>query len=70
MGIPELGLINVTYPEWKIKKMRQSYYASVSYMISADSLTSLKCMGLSENTIIVFFGDQSFQLEEQAEWDK
>lgn len=72
MGIPELGQINVTYPHWKIKQMRRSYYASVSYMDHEFGrlLDELELLGLAENTIIVFFGDHGYQLGEHAEWVK
>ena len=72
MGIPELGQINVTYPKWKIRQMRRSYYASVSYMDHQVGrlLDELEVLGLSENTIVVFFGDHGYQLGEHAEWMK
>ena len=70
--IPNLGDFNVTLPEWKVSELRRAYYATVSY---ADHeigrvLEELELLGLSENTIVVFWGDHGWQLGEHAEWAK
>ena len=28
LGVPDLGQINVTFPDWKIKQIRRAYYSS------------------------------------------
>jgi len=72
MGVPNLGEINVTYPDYKVKELRRAYYAAVSYMDSSigQILYELANQGLEENTIVVFFGDHGWQLGEHAEWCK
>jgi len=71
-GIPNIGEANVTYPDRKIKELRRAYYASISF---ADQqlgrvLDELDLLGLSEDTVVVFFGDHGLHLGEHAEWDK
>ena len=71
-GIPDLGQINVTLPNDKIKELRRAYYAATSY---ADHqlgivIDELYKQGVAEDTIIVFWGDHGWQLGEHAEWCK
>ena len=28
LGVPDLGQINITFPDWKIKQIRRAYYSS------------------------------------------
>ena len=72
LGIPNLGEINVTLPDWKTKELRHAYYAATSY---ADHelgrvIDELYNQGLEDDTIIVFWGDHGWQLGEHAEWQK
>ena len=65
-GIPDLGQINVTLPNDKIKELRRAYYAATSY---ADHqlgiiIDELYKQGVAEDTIIVFWGDHGWQLGE------
>ena len=64
LGIPGLGNINVTLPDWKIKELRRAYYAATSY---ADHelgrvIDELYEQGVENDTIIVFWGDHGWQL--------
>jgi len=72
LGIPDLGQINVTFPDWKIKQIRRAYYASVSYMDSQMGriLTELEDLELASNTVVAFLGDHGFQLGEHGEYAK
>jgi len=72
LGIPDLGQINVTFPDWKIKQIRRAYYASVSYMDSQMGriLTELDDLELASNTVVAFLGDHGFQLGEHGEYAK
>ena len=72
LGIPNLGDINVTLPDWKTKELRRAYYAATSY---ADHelgkvIDALYEYGVENDTIIVFWGDHGWQLGEHAEWCK
>ena len=72
LGIPNLGDINVTLPDWKTKELRRAYYAATSY---ADHelgrvIDELYKQGVENDTIIVFWGDHGWQLGEHAEWNK
>ena len=72
LGIPDLGEINVTLPEWKTKELRRAYYAAVSYSDHEIGrvLNYLETLGVVDDTIIVFWGDHGWQLGEHAEWNK
>ena len=72
MRNPDLGKMNVTWPDWKVKEIRRAYYAAVSYVDYelGRVLNEIKSLGLEENTIIVFWGDHGWQLGEHAEWAK
>ena len=72
MGIPDLGDINVTYPDYKVKELRRAYYAAVSFVDynMGRILEELTLLGLENDTIVVFLGDHGWQLGEHAEWCK
>ena len=72
LGIPDLGQINVTFPDSKIKQIRRAYYASVSYMDEQMGriLRQLEDLGLADSTVIAFLGDHGFQLGEHAQYCK
>ena len=57
VGIPNLGDINVTIPDWKTKELRRAYYASISFSDHQLGLVldKLKEMDLEEDTIVVFW---------------
>lgn len=60
---------------WNIerqKEMKHGYYASVSYVDDQIGrlLTELKKLGLSENTIVVLWGDHGWKLGEHNGWCK
>ena len=64
VGVPCLGEMNCTYPEWKIKEQRRAYYAATSH---ADNelgrvLDELKNLGLENDTIVTFWTDHGWQL--------
>ena len=72
LGIPDLGEINVTLPDWKTKELRRAYYAATSY---ADYelgrvIDELYDQGVEDDTIIVFWSDHGWQNGEHAEWCK
>ena len=72
MGNPDLGKINVTWPNEKVKEIRRAYYATVSYVDHelGRVLKEVKRLGLENNTIIVFLADHGWQLGEHAQWGK
>ncbi len=57
--------------EWR-RTLRHGYYACVSYLDACVGvvLRALEESGLAENTIVVFFGDQGWQLGEHDFWGK
>lgn len=54
------------------RRIRQAYYACVSYIDSQIGrvLSELDRTGLSENTIVVLWGDHGYHLGEQGLWGK
>ena len=65
-------MFNRSYPDEKVKALRQSYYAAVSFTDSlfGKVLSTLDELGLTEDTIVSFFGDHGYHLGEHAEWCK
>ncbi len=59
-------------PEDYAKTLRRGYYACVSYMDAQVGriLDELESLGLSKNTIVMFWGDNGFHLGEQGTWCK
>ena len=72
MGIPDLGEVNVTYPNNKVKELRRAYYSAISFIddIIGQILNELKTLGLENSTIVSFWGDHGWQLGEHSEWCK
>ena len=72
MGIPDLGLVNVTYPDYKVIELRRAYYSAISYVdyLVGKILDELTNLGLDESTIVSFWGDHGWQLGEHTEWCK
>ena len=58
--------------ETKVKELRHGYYACVSYVdaLVGRLLKKLKQTQLSDNTVIVLWGDHGFHLGEQGLWTK
>lgn len=54
------------------KKLRHAYYASVSYVDAqiGKVLDELERLGLSDNTIVVLWGDHGWHLGDQRVWGK
>ncbi|KAM8952895.1 iduronate 2-sulfatase [Pelodytes ibericus] len=73
----DVQALNISIPFGPIPKqfqllIRQSYYASVSYMDAqiGKLLSALESLELSNNTIIVFLSDHGWSLGEHGEWAK
>jgi iduronate 2-sulfatase len=67
-GIPATG----PFDETLRRNLKHGYYAATSF---ADAqigrvLAALDAAGLSENTLVVLWGDHGFHLGDQAEWGK
>ena len=67
-GIPDVGPVSSE----QARDLKHAYYACVSF---ADAqigrlLTALDELGLSDNTIVVLWGDHGWQLGEHGMWDK
>lgn len=65
---PAKGAISVA----KQKRVRQAYYACVSYIDAQVGrvLGELERLGLDDNTIVVLFGDHGYHLGEHGLWGK
>jgi arylsulfatase A-like enzyme len=67
-GMPREGAI----PPELARTLKHGYYAAVSYMDAqvGKVLDELDRQGLSENTVIVLWGDHGWKLGEHGEWCK
>jgi len=72
LGLPNLGDLNTTFPDYKTVALRRAYYAAISYVDQQIGivLNTLQELGLAENTIVVLWGDHGWQLGEHNEWCK
>ncbi|XP_042336438.1 iduronate 2-sulfatase isoform X2 [Sceloporus undulatus] len=73
----DVAALNISFPYGPIpedfqRQIRQSYFASVSYldMLVGKLLNGLDDAGLSHNTIVVFTADHGWSLGEHGEWAK
>jgi iduronate 2-sulfatase len=59
-------------PDDTARILKQGYYASVSYIDTqvGKLLASLKELGLSDNTIVIIWGDHGWKLGEHNSWGK
>jgi len=59
-------------PEETQKKLRHGYYAATSFVDAqiGKVLTALDELGLSENTIVILWGDHGYHLGEHGTWCK
>ncbi|KAK3099006.1 hypothetical protein FSP39_025192 [Pinctada imbricata] len=67
----EMG-INVTFPNQITLDLRRAYYSAISWTDSlvGKVMDELDNLGLSNNTIVSFWGDHGWQLGEHGEWCK
>ncbi|XP_046579352.1 iduronate 2-sulfatase-like [Haliotis rubra] len=68
----DIGYINFTFPPTLTLQLRQAYYSCISYIDNelGRVIQELDNLGLSNNTIISFWGDHGWQLGEHSEWEK
>ncbi|XP_069842372.1 iduronate 2-sulfatase [Dendropsophus ebraccatus] len=73
----DVQALNISFPYGPIpphfqRLIRQSYYASVSYLDSqvGKLLNAVENLGLANDTIIVFASDHGWSLGEHGEWAK
>jgi len=66
--IPKDGKI----PPEKVRQLRHGYYACVSFVddLVGRLLRELDRLGLTDNTVVVLWGDHGFHLGEQGLWTK
>ena len=66
------GDINTTLPQQVVRNLRRAYYAAVTYIDSlvGKVLQELEDLGLTNSTIVSFWGDHGWQLGEHGEWCK
>ena len=67
-GIPDVGPVS----EQQARDLKHAYYACVSFTDAQVGrlLKSLDSEGLSDDTIVVLWGDHGWQLGEHGMWDK
>jgi iduronate 2-sulfatase len=67
-GVPKVGPM----PDEQARDLIHAYYACVTYVDAQIGrlLAELDKLGLSENTIVVLWGDHGWQLGEHGMWDK
>ncbi|XP_071095240.1 iduronate 2-sulfatase-like [Haliotis cracherodii] len=67
-----VGGVNYTFPKTITLQMRQAYYSCISYIDYelGRVIDELDNLGLTNDTIISFWGDHGWQLGEHAEWQK
>jgi len=63
---------NYALPADTLRRAIQAYYASISFMDAQVGrvLTALDSLGLTENTIVVLWGDHGYLLGEHGQWQK
>ncbi|XP_013922359.1 PREDICTED: iduronate 2-sulfatase [Thamnophis sirtalis] len=73
----DVAALNLSFPYGPIpehfqRKIRQSYFASVSYVdtLVGKLLAALDETGFSHNTVVVFTADHGWSLGEHGEWAK
>ena len=66
------GKINSTLANEVVIDLRRAYYSALTYTdrLIGDVLDELEAQGLSNNTIVSFWGDHGWQLGEHGEWCK
>ena len=66
------GAINTTVPAKIVLNLRRAYYSALSWTDSLVGrvINELDNLGLTNNTIISFWGDHGWQLGEHGEWCK
>ena len=66
------GQENLTLPDAKVRELRRAYYSALSYTdyLVGKVVSTLDKLGLTDSTIISFWGDHGWQLGEHAEWCK
>src|SRR5690606_6678528 len=74
--VPEAALIT-KHSHWGLseddrKKAHRAYYASISFVDAqvGKVLDALDRLGLSENTIVVFWSDHGYHVGEHGQWMK
>ena len=67
-GIPDVGPVSAQ----QARELKHAYYACVSFMDAQVGrvLKNLDDLGLSDNTIVILWGDHGWQLGEHGMWDK
>ena len=66
------GAINSTVPDNIVRDLRRAYYCAVTWtdFLIGRVIGELDSLGLTNNTIVSFWGDHGWQLGEHGEWSK
>ncbi|XP_053387158.1 iduronate 2-sulfatase-like [Mercenaria mercenaria] len=66
------GEFNTTLPKFKMLELRRAYYSAVTFIDFQIGrvLMEVDRLGLSSNTVVVFWSDHGFHLGENGEWCK